>query len=142
MIRVVENREEQARLVNSNRSSSTGPVLNDEAGLLEAAYWGSGSAPAPGYSKDLARNVIAEIRTDMDSFSDPESAVLQNHGYFLADIAVKRHTPGLLPAVPPPLGPPFPDWFPPNVSEAQIKEALKELEPQILRPKRRHVEPV
>ena len=35
--------------------------------------------------------MIAGIRTDLDSFSDAEAAVLEAHGYLLADAAVKRH---------------------------------------------------
>ena len=40
-----------------------------------------------GYSKGLATQVLAKIRTDMDAFSDDEIAVLENHGYTLADAA-------------------------------------------------------
>src|SRR5258708_2931331 len=69
-------------------------MASDAAGFLHAVYWAVSSAASSydpgstiGYSKALAREVIAEIRTDLDSFSDPEAAVLQNHGYFLADTA-------------------------------------------------------
>jgi NTE family protein len=70
--------------------------------------------------------VIAEIRTDLDSFSDAEAAVLQNHGYFLADTAIKKHAAALLPRTPPPLLPPLPDWVPPTKSEGEIRTALKD----------------
>ncbi len=94
-------------------------------GVMQGAYWGIGSAGARygrpgGYSKDLARDVIAEIRTDLDAFSDPEAAVLENHGYFLAEAAVEAHLPGLVPTTAPPARPPHPGWL----NEASVREAL------------------
>ena len=64
---------------------------------MEGTYWGIGSATSSyesntGYSKALATEVIAGIRTDLDSFSDAEAAILENHGYLLADAAVKNGT--------------------------------------------------
>lgn len=99
--------------------------------VMKGAYWGVGSAPsrygrADGYSKELALQVIAEIRTDLDAFSDPEAAVLENHGYFLADAAIRSHVPDLLPNPVPPVEPPHPDWHPPRKSEAAIREELKD----------------
>jgi NTE family protein len=108
-------------------------IASDAAGLLHAAYWAVSSAASSynpgstiGYSKELAREVIAEIRTDLDSFSDAEAAVLQNHGYFLADTAIKKYAAALLPTTLPPLLPPLPDWVPPNKSEGEIRTALKD----------------
>ncbi len=105
-------------------------MASDAAGFLHAVYWAVSSAASSydpgstiGYSKALAREVIAEIRTDLDSFSDPEAAVLQNHGYFLADTAIKAHAAALLPTTTPPLVPPFPDWSSPNKSEEDIRSA-------------------
>jgi NTE family protein len=107
-------------------------MASDVAGLLHAVYWAVSSATSSyesaspiGYSKALARDVIAEIRTDLDSFSDPEAAVLQNHGYFLADAAMKKHGAALLPQDPPPLAAPFPNWAPPQKSETDIRIALQ-----------------
>lgn len=64
-------------------------------------YWGIGSAASSygvstGYSKALASQVIARIRTDLDAFSDVEIDVLMNHGYMLADVALTVHAPGLV----------------------------------------------
>jgi NTE family protein len=108
-------------------------MASDRAGLLHAVYWAVSSADSSynpgsttGYSRDLALGVIAEIRTDLDSFSDAESAVLQNHGYFLADAAIKKHAGALVVGSPPPLAPPFPAWAPPNRTEAAIRAALKD----------------
>ena len=76
-----------------------------------------------GYSDDLAKNFIAAIRTDLDSFSEAEASVLENHGYWLADAAIQKHVPALLPANIPPLKVPHPAWAGP---EDKLKEALKD----------------
>lgn len=44
-----------------------------------------------GYPEELQQSHIGEIRTDMDSFTNAESKILENHGYFIADLAVRRH---------------------------------------------------
>jgi hypothetical protein len=69
----------------------------------QGTYWGIGSAVTryrsdaqPGYGKEFATGTVALIRTDMDAFSEAEIAVLMNHGYLLADIAVAVHTPQLI----------------------------------------------
>jgi NTE family protein len=99
-------------------------------GTVDGTYWGVGGAvahyesAAPGYSPELSREVIAEIRTDLDAFSDAEAAVLENHGYLLADAALTRHVPALLPATRPAPTVPHPEWFPPGRSEVEIRAAL------------------
>lgn len=99
------------------------------AGLMQGSYWGIGSARSRyqqdgGYSKDLAQALIAEIRTDLDAFGDAEAKVLENHGYLLADAALARHVASLLPSPIPPLRPPHPEWCPPAIDEAGVKQAL------------------
>jgi NTE family protein len=85
------------------------------AGTFEGAYWGINSAAAhyragaPGYSEDLVRRRIANIRTDLDVFSSAEGAVLQNHGYALADAAVDVHL-SHIPKIGAPFSLPFADW--------------------------------
>ncbi len=71
------------------------------AGFLErelyGTYWGIGSVGAHyhsslrHYPEALVDDRISEIRTDMDAFSEAEIAVLENHGYMLADAAIQRH---------------------------------------------------
>ena len=98
-------------------------------GTVEGTYWGVGGAAshyapgAAGYGEDLARDVIAEIRTDLDAFSDAEAAVLENHGYLLAEAALRCHVPALV-ADAPPAAVPRPDWYPPARGEAAIRAAL------------------
>ena len=57
--------------------------FEQELGELEADWYG--------YPEDLQESRIGEIRTDMDSFTDAESKILENHGYFMADLAIRRH---------------------------------------------------
>ena len=98
------------------------------AGNKCGTYWGVASArksyrpdDSTGYSKALATEVIAQIRTDMDAFSDAEVFVLMNHGYLLADIAIEVHAPNLKSAGAPSVSPPFPDWLD---DEARVRGAL------------------
>jgi NTE family protein len=93
-------------------------ISNFISGEMQGAYWGIGSArnsynrnDTLGYSKELASKIIANIRTDLDAFSEAEIAVLENHGYLLADAAVQKHLPRLLPSPVPPLSVPHPEWL-------------------------------
>jgi len=95
---------------------------------INGTYWGIGGACSDyginhGYSKDLATNYIATIRTDLDSFSEAEASVLENHGYWLADAAIRTHVPGLI-FVDPPVQIPNPEW--PADAEDKIKESLRD----------------
>jgi NTE family protein len=74
-------------------------ISNFLAKQLKCAYWGIASRPSSyhletehaAYSDDLIRDYIAPIRIDLDVFSEGEIAVLENHGYLMADIALQRH---------------------------------------------------
>lgn len=95
---------------------------------LQGTYWGIGSAASSydpqtrvGYSKELASTCLSKIRTDLDAFSDAEAAVLENHGYILADTAIKKHARALLPEIVPPLLPPYIEWM----EEEKVGKALK-----------------
>jgi hypothetical protein len=61
------------------------------------------------------------VRTDLDSFGEAEQAILENHGYLLADAALRERglaTAGGIETLPP--DPPHPGWM----SEARVREAL------------------
>lgn len=75
-----------------------------------------------GYSQELVETVIANIRTDLDSFSDPEKFVLENHGYIVADHAVRKYLSQLIPEDPPATAAPHPEWL----DEAKVRKALKD----------------
>ena len=103
-------------------------ISNFDSGQLKGTYWGVGSSAfdygiSQGYQSELAKNFIATIRTDLDSFSDAEASVLENHGYWLADAAIRVHVPELLPEKIPSLTVPYPAWAGP---EDKIKQALAE----------------
>ncbi len=94
---------------------------------LEGTYWGIGGSANKygvnqGYSEKLAKTYIATIRTDLDSFSEAEASILENHGYWLADSAIKTHVNRLYPSDAPPVKPPNPDW---DCSEDKIERVLR-----------------
>ena len=100
-------------------------VQND----LDGTYWGIASATerygekSPrGYSKRLAAEVISKVRTDLDGFLPSEMAVLENHGYLLAEAAVRRHAPDLQGDNEAELKIPHPEWM----DEAKVRTALAE----------------
>jgi NTE family protein len=103
-------------------------ISNYLAGVLDGAYWGIRSAPSSydvdgGYSKELATEVIARIRTDMDAFSDGEAAVLENHGYLVADAALRRHLAPWVPEPVPPVAPPQPAWLDEDRARAALRDS-------------------
>jgi NTE family protein len=77
-------------------------ISNYITGGLTGTYWGIDSAAGnypdgqSGYSPSLVDQRIAAIRTDLDAFSDVEAQAVQNHGYSLADAAVRSHVPELI----------------------------------------------
>lgn len=95
--------------------------------LLAGSYWGISSLPSEYgyrppvalYSDDVIRCCITFVRDDLDQFSDGERAVLQNHGYLMADIAVHAWAPGLIRHDVPPTVP-CPEWM----DEAKVRRAL------------------
>lgn len=95
---------------------------------FSGTYWGVGSAPSsydlsyPGYTKELATEFISRIRTDLDAFSDAEAAVLENHGYWLADAALRKHVPDLLGRGSPPPRAPHAAWM----NETKVRSALRD----------------
>ncbi len=97
-------------------------------GELAGGYWGIPSLPSgygyrstvPPYPDELIRCWIQFVRDDVDPFSEGEQAVLQNHGYLMADIAINATAPSLIRLPSPPVVP-FPDYM----EEANVKQALE-----------------
>jgi hypothetical protein len=91
------------------------------AGWEECVEWEIGAACAPGYEPGLVEEVIAAVRTDLDAFGEAEQAVLENHGYLLADTALRARglasAGGIEPRAP---EPPHPQWM----SEKRVRAAL------------------
>ena len=101
-------------------------ISNLNSRELDGAYWGIGSTvehyevQTPGYPRELVDDRISEVRTDLDAFSDAECAVLMNHGYLLAEAAVRRHLPAMIvPGADPPHIP-YPKWM----DEGRVEVAL------------------
>jgi NTE family protein len=73
-------------------------------GDLEGTYWGIASEPTHypyrppigPYDSGLIRDPISQVRIDLDVFSEGERAVLETHGYLMAEIAVRSHAAGLI----------------------------------------------
>jgi NTE family protein len=103
-------------------------ISNFAANQLDGTYWSVAGAAAdypspsePAYSKQFVRDFIAPIRIDLDVFSDAEQAVLENHGYLMADTALRSHAPELVTTWTDPQ-PPFPEWM----DEGRAADALRE----------------
>ena len=93
---------------------------------LSGTYWATSGdrtsydpADKKGYSPATAM-LISQIRTDLDHFSEGETAALENHGYLMADIAVRVHVPALYGSST--ANPPYPAWM----DEAIVRDALKD----------------
>jgi NTE family protein len=103
-------------------------ISNFIANQLRGAYWGIASRPSSyhleaehaAYSDDLIRDYIAPIRIDLDVFSEGEIAVLENHGYLMAEIALQRHVKDLHKGEWPKAAAPHQDWL----DEGRARKAL------------------
>jgi NTE family protein len=89
------------------------------SGDLEGTYWSLDSvlgdyaddgAATPVYSDALVRDLLSQVRVDLDVFSDGEIAALENHGYAMATVALERHAPELARAGAPAPELPHPEW--------------------------------
>jgi NTE family protein len=103
-------------------------ISNFVTGQLDGSYWSiAGSAAdypspsTPAYSKEFVRDFIAPIRIDLDVFSEGERAVLENHGYLMAETAIRSHLGALGPQAAP-VNVPFPEWM----DEDKATEALRD----------------
>lgn len=95
---------------------------------FSGAYWGIGDSIRSdpdgefrGYAPGLVEEVISRVRTDLDTFTDAEMRVLENHGYFVADKALRRRLPEWFPAGAPPPRAPHPEW----ADESAVRRGLK-----------------
>lgn len=71
------------------------------------------------YPRDLIETVIAQIRTDLDAFSEAEQKVLENHGYLCAEAGIRALEPDL-PSRDAPASAPYPEWMDPE----RVRDAL------------------
>ncbi len=86
-------------------------------------YWGIADYKADGLpveQKHIAQR-IANIRTDLNRFTDAEIEILINHGYLRAADKMMSKAGCLLPAVPTPVEVPYAKW----TDTGQLKKALR-----------------
>lgn len=93
-------------------------------GSMRGATWSTGGVRGEGYSRGFAREVIANLRTDLDAFSEVEVGVLMNHGYLSAAGAMAARLGGLGRAGVA-VRAPFPELVPPGVDEVGLRVALR-----------------
>ena len=77
-------------------------------------------AHSRGYGPD-ARKLLRRVRTDLDAFTASEIDFLENHGYSLADAALRSRAPALRPNLAAPFRWPNEEWC----DDGQLSEALK-----------------
>jgi Patatin-like phospholipase len=110
---------EQPRFVFGGAGLALAEIGGEESGRV-GLRWAIEDSVDPGYDQALVADVIATVRTDLDAFGEAERAVLENHGYLLADAAVRAARPGGTAIEPLPPEPPHPHWM----NERRVREAL------------------
>ncbi len=96
-------------------------------GKILGGYWSLSGNDSPesrarGYSNEFAREVIATIRTDLNSFTAVEAGVLENHGYWQAESTLRRNATKLQLSELPPAQSPQPDLH----DENELRFALRD----------------
>jgi hypothetical protein len=110
---------ERPRFVFGGAGLALGRMPVEVEGEADGVSWKIGDTVGwPGYDAALVEDVIAAVRTDLDVFDEGEQAVLENHGYLLADAALRER--GLAAAERGEPTPPFPKWM----DEARVRVAL------------------
>lgn len=107
------------------------------AGWEECLEWELELPARGGYDDRLVAETIAAVRTDLDAFGEAEQAVLENHGYLLADAALRAN--GLTTAAgiePLPPLPPHPRWMDPERVRAALGASSRRTPIGRLRPRR------
>jgi hypothetical protein len=107
------------------------------AGWEECLEWSLALPAGGGYDERLVAETISAVRTDLDAFGEAEQAVLENHGYLLADAALRnggfRVAAGIEPL--PPL-PPHPRWMDPDRVRAALGASSRRTPIGRIRPRR------
>ena len=93
-------------------------LANFIRGDMDGAYWSISSKPShfeleppsPGYPDEFVERFISQVRIDLDVFSEGEIGVLENHGYLIAETAIRRHAPERATEAAP-LEIPHPEWM-------------------------------
>jgi len=114
------------------------------ADLFDGAIWGIDEPKwdrqdldlLAAYPRDLIETVIAQIRTDLDAFSEAEQKVLENHGYMMAEASI-RALKLALPHRDAPVSIPYPEWM----DAERVRDALADSDQRRLlgRPYAKHL---
>ena len=118
------------RILNSVWNSSNGRRAYD--GTRWDLASGTPDAPssiARGYAVSIVSSRIANIRTDLDNFSDGEMSVLENHGYFNAEYRIQHDSPELVSADAQPMAVPYPAWVDDDKVNAVLVDSSKRFVP-------------
>jgi len=105
------------------RLSSSKENFVDGASPEFMAFYAEQSKTWYGYDDTpggVASTHIQRVRTDLDRFIDRECKVLENHGYFFADLAIRRHLSANYP-----ISAPFAVPHPELAGEKQARRALR-----------------
>jgi hypothetical protein len=98
------------------------------AGWEECLEWALEIPVEGGYDERLVAETIAAVRTDLDAFGEAEQAVLENHGYLLADAALRRGPNAAAARLEPnPPLPPHPRWIDPERVRAALGTSSRRL---------------
>jgi hypothetical protein len=89
------------------------------AGWEEGLEWSLGDPSPGGYDAELIAAAIAALRPDLVALGPAAAAVLENHGYLLADTAARRTAERATIEPLPPL-PPHPHWLDPGRVRAAL----------------------
>lgn len=144
LMEMIDDRYETFRIDSSQPGRSACPAddspecrLRDrrEVDRLRGTYWAVSSDAEsyrreengqpftpPGYSNSFVKDSIRTVRTDLDKFVLAEVAALENHGYLIADAAIRKHLPDLIRACPP-LAVPHCEHMDEALSRAEFRRA-------------------
>ena len=75
------------------------------------------------YDRDLVRDQIAMIRTDLDVFSEAEARILQNAGYLICDAAIRTWATELADRPSSAPNAPFPEYMTDGMARAALAKA-------------------
>ncbi|MGH3423453.1 MAG: patatin-like phospholipase family protein [Nocardioidaceae bacterium] len=90
-------------------------------GDAAGSSWSLDAVAPGGYPRETVRMIDA-VRTDLDAFSQGEQRVLERHGYFVADAAVRADVPDLV-RLDAPLTDPQPEASDPDVATRALRDS-------------------
>ena len=112
-------------------------IANLTSGLMRGAYWGIASAaadyeptgaaadPANTYDGRLVQERICSVRTDLDAFTAAEIAVLENHGYIMAEVAANKYATHSMASPRAPFAVPNPAWMDGQKVDRALRDSSK-----------------